>query len=90
MYLKRFTPGRHYATPGTVKLFKSPRQSRGFPFSMKDTIVLLLRRTAIADILTSLWQIMLRTVEPIRPGRKYPRHKTAKHKRFAMTYKPLR
>ena len=57
---------------------------------MKDTIVLLLCRTAIADILTSLWQIMLRTVEPIRPGRKYPRNKTAKHKRFAMTYKPLR
>jgi len=56
---------------------------------MKDTVVLLLRRTPIADILTSLWQIMLRTVEPIRPGRKYPRHKTAKRKRFAMTYKPL-
>ena len=35
---------------------------------MKDTIVLLLCRTAIADILTSLWQIMLRTVEPIRPA----------------------
>ena len=57
---------------------------------MKDTIVLLLRRTLITDLLASLWQIMLRTVEPIRPGRKYPRHKTAKRKRFAMTYKPLR
>jgi hypothetical protein len=57
---------------------------------MKDTVVRLLHRTVIADILASLWQIMLRTVEPIRPGRKYPRNKTAKHKRFAMTYKPLR
>ena len=57
---------------------------------MKDTVVRLLHRTVIADILTSLWQIMLRTVEPIRPGRKYPRNKTAKRKRFAMTYKPLR
>jgi hypothetical protein len=57
---------------------------------MKDTVVLLLRRTPIADILASLWQIMLRTVEPIRPGRKYPRHKTAKRQRFAMTYKALR
>ncbi len=56
---------------------------------MKDTVVLLLRRTVIADILASLWQIMLRTVEPIRPGRKYPRHKSAKRKRFAMAYKPL-
>ena len=52
--------------------------------------MLLLRRMEFADILTSLWQIMLRTVEPIRPGRKYPRHTTVKHKRFAMTYKPLR
>ena len=57
---------------------------------MKDTVVLLLHRTVIADILASLWQIMLRTVEPIRPGRKYPRNKAAKRKCFAMTYKPLR
>lgn len=57
---------------------------------MKDTVVLLLRQMVIADILASLWQIMLRTVEPIRPGRKYPRNNTTKRKRFAMTYKPLR
>jgi hypothetical protein len=57
---------------------------------MKDTVVRLLRRTHIADILTSLWRIMLRTIEPIRPGRKYPRDKTTKRRRFAMTYKPLR
>ena len=57
---------------------------------MKDTVVRLLHRTVIADILASLWQIMLRTVEPIRPGRQYPRNKTAKRKRFALTYKPLR
>jgi len=57
---------------------------------MKDTVVRLLRRTVIADILASLWQIMLRTVEPVRPGRKYPRNKTAKRKRFALIYKPLR
>lgn len=56
---------------------------------MKNTVVLLLRRTHIADILTSLWQIMISVVEPIRPGRKYPRDKTTKRRRFAMTYKPL-
>ena len=33
-YLERFTPGRLYTTPGTVKLFKSPRQSQGFPFTV--------------------------------------------------------
>jgi hypothetical protein len=57
---------------------------------MKDTVVLLLRRTAIADLLASLWHIMLHTIEPIRPGRRYPRKKTGKRKRFSMAYKPLR
>jgi len=57
---------------------------------MKDTIVRLLRDPAVEHILTSLWQIMLHTIEPIRPDRKYPRHKTGKVRRFAMAYKPLR
>jgi hypothetical protein len=46
MNLERFTLGRPYTTPGSVKLFKSPRQSRGFPFSMKKTTKLLLSRRA--------------------------------------------
>ena len=32
MYLERFTLGKLDTTPGTVKLFKSPRQSRDFHF----------------------------------------------------------
>lgn len=40
---------------------------------MKDTVVLLLRGPAIENILASLWQIMVHTIEPIRPGRRYPR-----------------
>ena len=57
---------------------------------MKDTVVRLLRDPAVEDILTHLWQIMLRTIEPIRPGRRYPRTKTGRVKRFAMAYKPVR
>lgn len=57
---------------------------------MKDTVVRLLRDPAVEDILTRLWQIMLRTLEPIRPGRRYPRTKTGRVKRFAMAYKPVR
>jgi len=56
---------------------------------MKDTVVFLLRGTMIEDILASLWQIMLRIVEPIRPGRSYPRKKTGRFRRFSMNYKPL-
>lgn len=56
---------------------------------MKDAVVLLLRRTVIADILDGLWQVMTQTIEPIRPGRTYPRKKGVRRKRFSMTYKPL-
>jgi hypothetical protein len=57
---------------------------------MKDTVVLLLRGPAIENILASLWQIMVHTIEPIRPGRRYPRNKTGRIRRFAMAYKPVR
>lgn len=57
---------------------------------MKETVVRLLRDPAVEDLLTRLWQIMLHTIEPIRPDRKYPRNMTGKGKRFAMGYKPLR
>ena len=57
---------------------------------MKDTIVLLFQRTAILPILKRLWQVIIQTIEPIRPGRSYPRKKRVKRRRFAMTYKPIR
>lgn len=57
---------------------------------MKDTVVLLFQRTDVLRILTRLWEVMTRTIEPIRPGRKYPRPKSARCKRFAVTYKPVR
>lgn len=57
---------------------------------MKDTVVLLFQQPAISTILNRLWQVMTHIIEPIRPGRKYPRKKSIKPKRFAMTYKPIR
>jgi hypothetical protein len=57
---------------------------------MKDTIVLLFQRTAILPILKRLWRVIIQTIEPIRPGRSYPRKKRVKRRRFAMTYKPIR
>jgi hypothetical protein len=57
---------------------------------MKDSVVYLLRGLAVRNILDRLWQIMLCTVEPIRPGRRYPRSKARMLKRFSMTYKPVR
>lgn len=57
---------------------------------MKDTVVLLFQRTNLSNILSSLWQVMTQTIEPIRSGRTYPRPKPIKPRKFSMAYKPIR
>ena len=57
---------------------------------MKDTIVHLLLDTDIVSLLQALWQQMVKTIEPIRPGRSFPRKKRVQRRRFAMTYKATR
>jgi len=57
---------------------------------MKDTVVLLLLRSNILPLLHNLWQLMIKTIEPIRPDRSYPRIKRVKPKKFPMCYKPTR
>jgi hypothetical protein len=57
---------------------------------MKDTVVLLFQRDNILSLLQALWQLMIKTIEPIRPGRSYPRIKRVKPKRFPICYKPTR
>jgi len=57
---------------------------------MKDTIVYLLHDTAVLPLLQALWEQMVKTIEPIRPGRSFPRKKYVKRKRFAINYKATR
>lgn len=57
---------------------------------MKDALVLLLQRASILPLLKKLWQLMIKTIEPIRPGRSFPRIKRVKPKKFAVSYKPIR
>lgn len=57
---------------------------------MKDTIVYLLHDADILPILQTLWEQMTKTIEPIRPGRSFPRKKSVKPKRFVMNYKAVR
>jgi hypothetical protein len=57
---------------------------------MKDSIVFLFQRSDILSLLESLWQLMIETIEPIRPGRSFSRKKRVKPKKFSMSYKPLR
>lgn len=56
---------------------------------IKNTVVLLLRQTAILDLLERLWHLMLETVEPVRPGRSYSHKKRVRPKKFPMAYKPV-
>ena len=57
---------------------------------MKDTVVYLLRDADIRPLLQALWQQMVKTIEPIRHGRTFPRKKGVKRKRFPMSYKAAR
>jgi len=57
---------------------------------MKDTIVYLLHDADILPILQTLWEQMTKTIEPIRPGRSFPRKKPVKPRRFVMNYKAVR
>jgi hypothetical protein len=57
---------------------------------MKDTVVLLFQRNNILSLLHDLWQLIIKTIEPIRPGRSYPRTKRVKPKKFPVCYKPTR
>ncbi len=57
---------------------------------MKDTIVYLLHDVDIWPLLQVLWEQMIKTIEPIGPGRSFPRHKRLKRRRFVMNYKAVR
>ena len=59
---------------------------------MKDVICLLFIRPTevVKDLITKLHEIFIKTVEPIRPGRKYPRTQKVQRKGFYPCYKPIR
>ncbi len=59
--------------------------------TMRDSIVLLFQRTGdgVLDIIYSLLTTFASAVEPIRPGRKYPRNHKRSHRKFYLTYKPI-
>ena len=57
----------------------------------KGVIALLFLDTTrlIKRLIADLQYIFQRTVEPIRPGRKYPRNHKSKHRRYFLQYKPI-
>ena len=57
----------------------------------KDVIILLFQRTKkkIIRLISNLQHIFAQTVEPIRPGRKYPRNHKLSRRKFFMNYKSV-
>jgi len=57
---------------------------------MKDTVVLLFKRSNIIELISKLYNLFVSTIEPIRPNRKYPRKKGVGKRVFHPCYKPIR
>ncbi|MBU0768572.1 MAG: IS4 family transposase [Proteobacteria bacterium] len=57
----------------------------------KDVIALMFQQTAskLIQLIENLQQIFLKTIEPIRPGRKYPRRRTVSSRKYFLNYKPI-
>jgi len=57
----------------------------------KDVIVLLFQRakSVVIKLISELQLIYAQTIEPIRPGRKYPRKHKVSRRKFYISYKPI-
>jgi hypothetical protein len=56
--------------------------------AMKAAVVRLLTRANPVELLRRLIEIFARTVEPVRPGRSYPRRQGPRLHGYPMAYKP--
>lgn len=58
---------------------------------IKNVIVLLFvrQKECIADLISDLHEIFIRSTESIRPGRKFPRNHKSSRKSFYLNYEPV-
>ena len=59
--------------------------------TMRDTIVVLLNgsRKTILKIISDLLETIAKAMEPVRPGRKYPRNHKRAQRKCCLNYKPI-
>jgi len=59
--------------------------------TMRDTIVVLLQgsQKTILKIISDLLETIAKAVEPVRPGRKYPRNHKRAQRKCCLNYKPI-
>lgn len=83
-------------TQPTIDLQTAARKYRYQPnmthlvSKLKDTLVYLLTDQQLPPLLHRLWQLIIQTVEPIRPNRSFPRYKRVHRRRFPVNYKSTR
>jgi len=60
-------------------------------FKSKDVLVLLFNRSfkKMISLISDLHDIFIKSIEPITPGRKYPRNHKIQRKCFHLNYKPI-
>ena len=56
--------------------------------TMKQALVRLLTRSDALELLRAVIEVIARTVEPVRPGRSYPRRRGPRLHGYPMAYKP--
>ena len=54
---------------------------------LKDTIVYLFTDHHLPSLLQALWDLIITTIEPVRPNRSFPRIKRVHRRRFPINYK---
>jgi hypothetical protein len=59
--------------------------------TMRDTIIVLFQRsqTAIQPIISDVLETFAMAIEPVRPGRKYPRNHKRAQRKHCLNYKPI-
>lgn len=59
--------------------------------TMRDTIVILFQRsqTAILTLISDILETFAMAIEPVRPGRKYPRNHKRAQRKYCLNYKPI-
>ena len=57
---------------------------------MKDVVALLFKKYNPFGLLKQLYDIFIKMVEPIRPGRRYPRKHRIGRRQYHACYKPIR
>ena len=89
-----------FALPVNDALVSDPTQTRQYDYQVnftqalakcKDLIPLLFQRSKrkIRLIFDALFAILMKTIEPIRPGRKYPRNHRVASRKYYLNFKPI-